>query len=167
MRKADAKASQDPQGAQRRNGPTCFNQRHRCKTQHRSFSCLFIPDRTRICERLTVTETMETTDLTKDGSQDTFVSEPSLVQLDPSPIESPNVDEVTSDEKELRLLPEDEEDALPDSLKSSRTGTTTSSVGLSGTGRSAIYYCSCSALQTKTIVTFSGQANNRFCLIAQ
>lgn len=87
---------------------------------------------------------METTDVNNDGSQDTFVSEPSLIQLDPSPIESPMVDDASADQKDLRLVPEDEEDALPDSLKSSRTGHSTSSVGLSGTGHSATYYCSSS-----------------------
>lgn len=84
---------------------------------------------------------METTDVNHDGSQDTFVSEPSLVQLDPSPIESPMVDEAAAQQKDLRLLPEEEEDALPDSLKSSQTGHLTSSIGLSGTGHSAAYYC--------------------------
>jgi hypothetical protein len=85
---------------------------------------------------------METTDVNNDGSQDTYVSEPSLVQLDPSPIESPMVDEATADQKDLRLLPEDDEDALPDSLKTRHTGHSTSSVGLSGAGHSAVYYCS-------------------------
>jgi hypothetical protein len=84
--------------------------------------------------------------LNEKASEETLIS---LLQLDPSPIESPQLDKADANEKQLPPLPSDadEEDAARIS-KSSRTGaSTTSSLGLSGTGgHGAIYYCSSTLL---------------------
>ncbi|KAI1259019.1 hypothetical protein F5Y18DRAFT_411329 [Xylariaceae sp. FL1019] len=62
-------------------------------------------------------------------SQDTLIS---LMQLDPSPIDSP------SQETDLPPLPE--HSVTSNSIPSAVTPSTTSSIGLSGTGRGPIYY---------------------------
>jgi len=78
---------------------------------------------------------MESQSLREKASEETLIS---LLQLDPSPIESPLADEAASDEKQLGQS--SDEDA-PVTLKSSKTGTSTSSLGLSGhAGHGAIYY---------------------------
>ena len=71
---------------------------------------------------------MDTESLRSKASQETLAS---LLQLDPSPIESP------SSEKDLPPLPEQDEG--PEHATKPRSATT-SSVGLSGTGHGAIYY---------------------------
>ncbi|GKT51279.1 uncharacterized protein ColSpa_11460 [Colletotrichum spaethianum] len=71
---------------------------------------------------------MESRSLQSKPSEETLVS---LLQLDPSPIETPPADT----EKDLPPLPED---ALEDSTGSLRS--TSSAPGLSGSGHSAIFY---------------------------
>lgn len=74
---------------------------------------------------------MDSRSLNEKASQETFIS---LLHLDPSPMDSPNAD----NEKDLPPLPEEPSESSTASLKSSGTAT---SVGLSGTGHGAIYYC--------------------------
>ncbi|KAB5559913.1 hypothetical protein GE09DRAFT_1114953 [Coniochaeta sp. 2T2.1] len=76
---------------------------------------------------------MDERSLNEKASEETLIS---LLQLDPSPIESPL--DADGNEKQLGQQPDDGEDAAH-SLKSSRTGT--SSLGLSGSSsHPAIYY---------------------------
>ncbi|OIW30786.1 hypothetical protein CONLIGDRAFT_660762 [Coniochaeta ligniaria NRRL 30616] len=78
---------------------------------------------------------MDTRSLHEKASEETLIS---LLQLDPSPIESPELDSAASDEKQLGRNPNDEQDGAAGTLKSS-----TSSLGLSGNaGHGAIYYLS-------------------------
>jgi hypothetical protein len=79
--------------------------------------------------------TMESQALNEKASEETLIS---LLQLDPSPIESPLVDEIASDNKQLGQPSEDD---APGVKLPARTGTTTSSLGLSGhANHGAIYY---------------------------
>ncbi|GAB1312468.1 hypothetical protein MFIFM68171_02678 [Madurella fahalii] len=75
---------------------------------------------------------MDTQSLRSKASQDTLVS---LLQLDPTPMDSPNVD------KDLPPLPE-QADGPPSSSTPSlnSSSATTSGVGLSGSGHGPIYY---------------------------
>ena len=72
-----------------------------------------------------------TSSLSPKASQETFIS---LLQLEPEPIHTP-----PATDKDLPPLPEDAagEDQRPAAVKS----TSTSSLGLSGSGHGAIYYC--------------------------
>jgi hypothetical protein len=74
---------------------------------------------------------MDAQSLREKASQETFIS---LLQLDPAPMESPGPDT----EKDLPPLPEH---PLENSTGSIKSAGTTTSVGLSGSGRGAIYYC--------------------------
>jgi hypothetical protein len=64
------------------------------------------------------------------ASQATLVS---LLELDPTPMESPNTDEDLA-------LSEQADGSLADSTHSLKSPLTTSSIGLSGSGHGPIYY---------------------------
>lgn len=67
-------------------------------------------------------------------SQKTMIS---LLELDPSPIESPQPDDKHADNL---ITPEDNLDGSESTLKASTTSTA-SAPGLSGSGHGSIYYC--------------------------
>ena len=94
-----------------------------------------------VCERCVAKDVMDARSLNEKASEETLIS---LLQLDPSPIESPQLDSAASDEKQLAPPSDDGEDDAAGTLKSSRTGASnTSSLGLSGSGgHGAVYYCS-------------------------
>lgn len=79
------------------------------------------------------------------ASQETLVS---LLQLDPSPIDSPPSFSPAATDKELPTLP-DEETNMGSSSSTVREGST-AAPGLSGSGRGAIYYCSLPRAPTST-----------------
>lgn len=84
---------------------------------------------------------METRSVNEKASQDTLIS---LLQLDPSPIESPLAEDAPDREKDLPPLPDDREGSDGNgSLETSGKGLSASSLlGLSGSGgRGSIYYC--------------------------
>ncbi|KAK3331289.1 hypothetical protein B0H66DRAFT_598774 [Apodospora peruviana] len=105
---------------------------------------------------------MDTQSLHSKASQDTLVS---LLQLDPLPIESPSSNPNLNTDKDLPPLPEASADAEASdgSVSSSHPTTTTttttmasgtsSSIGLSGSGHSAIYYLT--RIQRYSSYTFS------------
>ncbi|KAL2023004.1 hypothetical protein VTK56DRAFT_4219 [Thermocarpiscus australiensis] len=74
---------------------------------------------------------MDNISLHPTASKDTLVS---LLQLDPAPIDSPNTD------KDLPPLPDQSDGASSDSTPSLKSSSTTSSIGLSGSGHGPIYY---------------------------
>lgn len=74
---------------------------------------------------------MDDHSLRSQASQATLVS---LLELDPTPMDSPNV------EKDLPPLPDQVDGALPDSTHSLKSSSTSTSLGLSGSGHGAIYY---------------------------
>ncbi|KAK4216828.1 hypothetical protein QBC37DRAFT_278674 [Rhypophila decipiens] len=81
---------------------------------------------------------METQSLHSKESQETLMS---LLQLDPTPIDSPSERPSVNTDKDLPPLPEgtlDDSDSKSPSPTSTSTGTT--GVGLSGTGHGSIYY---------------------------
>lgn len=75
---------------------------------------------------------MATHERNRRSSQDTLIS---LMQLEPSPIDSP-VSSPAPTDKELPDLP----DEATDGSSITRDGST-AAPGLSGSGRGAIYYC--------------------------
>jgi hypothetical protein len=74
---------------------------------------------------------MEDQSLRSTASQATLVS---LLELDPTPIESPNMD------KDLPPLPEHADGSPSHSTHSLKSPSTSTSLGLSGSGHGAIYY---------------------------
>ncbi|KAK3364502.1 hypothetical protein B0T25DRAFT_442234 [Lasiosphaeria hispida] len=78
---------------------------------------------------------MDSQSLRPKASQETLIS---LIQLDPSPIESPELGPNT--EKDLPSLPEEHESSLSGSIPSLKSRSTAHSLGLSGSGHGAIYY---------------------------
>jgi hypothetical protein len=79
-----------------------------------------------------------------DGSirrRDSQETNASLLQLDPSPIETPPAAETDAD-KELPALPKEDLESSYGSLpKTSGSGATTAAPGLSGGHHGAIFYC--------------------------
>ncbi|KAL2269282.1 hypothetical protein VTJ83DRAFT_1466 [Remersonia thermophila] len=88
---------------------------------------------------------MDNHSLRRRASVSTFVS---LVELDPTPIDSPGIHPNT--DKELPPLPEDDILAVS---PTTRTSATLASLGLSGTGHGAIYYLT--RIQRYSSYTFS------------
>ncbi|KAK0725797.1 hypothetical protein B0H67DRAFT_532198 [Lasiosphaeris hirsuta] len=78
---------------------------------------------------------MDSQSLRSKASQETLIS---LVQLDPSPIESPELGPDT--EKDLPPLPEEQESSLSSSTPSLKSRSTANNLGLGGSGHGAIYY---------------------------
>jgi len=76
---------------------------------------------------------MDAQSIRSKASQDTLFS---LLELDPSPIESPTL---KGSDKDLPPLPEEAEDAATTTRKPPATNT--SGVGLGHHGHGAIYYC--------------------------
>jgi hypothetical protein len=74
---------------------------------------------------------MDVQSLHSKASQATLVS---LLELDPAPIESPNA------EKDLPPLPDHADGLLANSTPSLKSSSTSTSIGLSGSGHGAIYY---------------------------
>jgi hypothetical protein len=66
----------------------------------------------------------------------------SLLQLDPSPMDSPSVERDADSLEALEV--EDELRSLESSSASTIRPGSTTAPGLSGSGRGAIYYCTCS-----------------------
>lgn len=92
---------------------------------------------------------MDRRSLNEKASEETLIS---MLQLDPSPIESPQLDTASSDEKQLAPPSSDGQDDTAGSLKPSKTGALhTSALGLSGNGgHGAIYYRTCRPSSTPT-----------------
>ena len=77
------------------------------------------------------TATMDNHSLRSKASEATLVS---LLELDPTPMDSPNID------KDLPPLPGQTDEKLSDSTGSVKSPTTSTGLGLSGNGHGAIYY---------------------------
>jgi hypothetical protein len=75
--------------------------------------------------------TMDNHSLRSRASEATLVS---LLELDPTPMDSPNID------KDLPPLPGQTDEKLSDSTGSVKSPTTSAGLGLSGSGHGAIYY---------------------------
>ena len=88
-------------------------------------------------DALSKVKIMDPRRLNEKASQETFIS---LLQLDPTPMESsPNPDTKPDVDKDLPPLPEHQSE---DSFKpQDATGSSTTSIGLSGSGRGTTFYC--------------------------
>lgn len=87
---------------------------------------------------------MDDQSLHSKASQATLAS---LRELDPTPIESPNI------EKDLPPLPDHADGSPSHSTHSLKASSTSTSLGLSGTGHGAIYYRNHSPLPSSLFIS--------------
>ena len=101
-----------------------------------------------------LTSVMDNHSLHSKASQATLVS---LLELDPTPMDSPNPD------KDVPQLTEQTDGSVSDSTPSLKTSSTASSLGLSGSGHGPIYYCTSPSL-TFSLPTKQPKTNPVSCL---